>query len=166
MLTHFKHVLLSEILWTVAFKAPLSMEFSGQDYRSDLPRPPPGDLPDPGIKSTSLMSPALVGRFIYNELRYFLLPEYRIPNTSDSKFGTKAYKEFRDFTSSTHNPQKPHTQILEHRSSKSSEISHFKHRPWTLQTPTWEHKLYSVLQSYNLKKHFQIPETQYLKLSS
>ena len=63
MLTHFKHVLLSEILWTVAFKAPLSMEFSGQDYRSDLPRPPPGDLPDPGIKSTSLVSPALAGEF-------------------------------------------------------------------------------------------------------
>ena len=63
MLTHFKHVLLSEILWTVAFKAPLSMEFSGQDYRSDLPRPPPGDLPDPGIKSTSLMSLALGGMF-------------------------------------------------------------------------------------------------------
>lgn len=45
----------------------------------------------------------------------------------------------------------PHTQILEHRSSKSSEVSHFKHRPWTPQTPTLEHRLYSVLPSHNLK---------------
>ena len=28
-----------------------------------LPCPPPGDLPHPGIESTSLMSPAFVGRF-------------------------------------------------------------------------------------------------------
>jgi len=28
-----------------------------------LPCSPPGDLPDPGIKLTSLMSPALAGRF-------------------------------------------------------------------------------------------------------
>ena len=34
--------------WTVAYKAPLSMEFSRQEYRSGLPFPSPGDLPDPG----------------------------------------------------------------------------------------------------------------------
>ena len=28
-----------------------------------MPRPPPGDLPDPGIEPTSLISLALVGRF-------------------------------------------------------------------------------------------------------
>ena len=36
--------------WTVAHQAPLSMEFSRQEYWSGLPCPPPGDLPDPGIK--------------------------------------------------------------------------------------------------------------------
>ena len=36
--------------WTVAHQAPLSMEFSRQDYRSGLPFPSPGDLPDPGIQ--------------------------------------------------------------------------------------------------------------------
>ena len=36
--------------WTVARQAPLSMEFSGQEYRSGLPFLTPGDLPDPGIK--------------------------------------------------------------------------------------------------------------------
>ena len=49
--------------WTVACQAPLSMEFSRQEYWSGLPRPPPGDLPDPGMEPTSLMSPVLAGRF-------------------------------------------------------------------------------------------------------
>ena len=43
--------------------APLSMGFARQEYWSGLPCPPPGDLPDPGIKSVSLMSLALAGGF-------------------------------------------------------------------------------------------------------
>ena len=39
------------------------MGFSRQEYWSGLPCPPPGDLPDPGIKPTSLMSPASAGGF-------------------------------------------------------------------------------------------------------
>ena len=39
--------------WTVACQAPLSMKFSRQEYWSGLPFPPPGDLPDPGIRSVS-----------------------------------------------------------------------------------------------------------------
>ena len=35
---------------TVAHQAPMSMGFSKQEYWSGLPFPPPGDLPDPGIK--------------------------------------------------------------------------------------------------------------------
>ena len=46
--------------WTVAHQGPLSMEFPRQEYRSGLPFPSPGDLPDPGVK---LASPALAGRF-------------------------------------------------------------------------------------------------------
>ena len=47
-------------LWTVAHQAPLSMGFSRQEYWSGLPCPPPGDLPDPGIKPMSLaLSPVL-----------------------------------------------------------------------------------------------------------
>ena len=42
-------------LRTVAHQALLSMGFSRQEYWSRLSFPPPGDLPDPGIKS---MSPA------------------------------------------------------------------------------------------------------------
>ena len=63
MLSHFSHVQLCATLWTVALQAPLSMGFSRQAYWSGLPRPAPGDLPNPGIEPTSLMSPALAGRF-------------------------------------------------------------------------------------------------------
>ena len=40
-------------LWTVVHQAPPSMEFSRQEYKHVLPCPPPGDLPDPGIKPVS-----------------------------------------------------------------------------------------------------------------
>ena len=40
-------------LWTVAHQAPLSMEFSRQEYRSGLPCPPLADRPDTRIKPRS-----------------------------------------------------------------------------------------------------------------
>ena len=49
--------------WTVVPQVPLSMGFPRQEYWSGLPFPSflsPGDLPEPGIKSTS---PALAGGF-------------------------------------------------------------------------------------------------------
>ena len=48
---------------TVALQAPLSKEFSRQEYWSGLPFPPPEDLPDPGIRPGSLVSPSLASRF-------------------------------------------------------------------------------------------------------
>ena len=51
----------------VAPQAPLSMEFSRQGYKSGLPFPPPGDLPDPGIEPRSLVSPAFAGQFFTPE---------------------------------------------------------------------------------------------------
>ena len=39
--------------------ALLSMGFSRQEHCCGLSRPPPGDLPDPGIKPTSPVAPAL-----------------------------------------------------------------------------------------------------------
>ena len=38
--------------------------FSRKEYWYELPCPPPGDLPDPGIVPASLMSPALAGGFL------------------------------------------------------------------------------------------------------
>ena len=49
--------------WTVACQAPLSIKFSKQKYWSRMPFPPPRDLPDLGIEPTSLVSPALAGKF-------------------------------------------------------------------------------------------------------
>ena len=57
------HLQLSEIPWPIALKAPLSMGFPRQEYWSALPFPSPGDLPDPGIKPVSPVSPELAGRF-------------------------------------------------------------------------------------------------------
>ena len=44
---------------TVTHQAPLSLEFYRQEDWSGLPFPPPGDLPDPGFKPASPVSPAL-----------------------------------------------------------------------------------------------------------
>ena len=52
MLSHFSCVQLLQPL-----------EFSRQEYWSGLPHPPPGDLSDPWIEPTSLMSPVLAGGF-------------------------------------------------------------------------------------------------------
>ena len=57
------HVWLFATPWTAACQTPLSMEFSRQDYCSGLPFPPPGDLPNLGIKPASPPS-ALAGRFL------------------------------------------------------------------------------------------------------
>ena len=51
------------IPWTVTLQGPLSMEFSRQESWSRLLFPTPGDLSDPGIKPTSLSSPALADSF-------------------------------------------------------------------------------------------------------
>ena len=62
----FSHDPLFVTLWTIACWAPLSMGFSRHKYWSGLPCPPPGDLPDPGIKPTFLTCPALGGFFTTN----------------------------------------------------------------------------------------------------
>ena len=58
-LSHFSRVQLFATPWTVAQQALLSMELSRQEHWSGLACPPPGDLPDPGVKPTSPMSPGL-----------------------------------------------------------------------------------------------------------
>ena len=63
MLSRFSRVQLFVILWTVAHQAPLSMGFSRQKYWSELPCPPPRDLPNPRVEPVSLSSPALADRF-------------------------------------------------------------------------------------------------------
>ena len=63
----FSHVLLFVIPWTVACQAPLSMGFSRREYWSGLPFPPPGNLPNAGIKPLSPEAPALQVDFLATE---------------------------------------------------------------------------------------------------
>ena len=63
MLGCFSHAQLFATVWTLAHQAPLSVGLSRQKYWSGLPRPPLGDLPDPGIEPVSPISLALAGRF-------------------------------------------------------------------------------------------------------
>ena len=51
-------------LWTVAHQTPLSIGFPRQQYCSGLSSPPPGDLPDLGIKPAC---PVLTGGFFTAE---------------------------------------------------------------------------------------------------
>ena len=51
--SRFSHVQLFATLWIVACQAPLSMGFFRQEYWNGLSCPPPGDLPNPGIKPVS-----------------------------------------------------------------------------------------------------------------
>ena len=60
VLSCFSFIQLFATPWTAACQAPVSIRFSRQ---VGLPSPPLGDLPDPGIKPTSLVSPALAGGF-------------------------------------------------------------------------------------------------------
>ena len=48
---------------TAALHVPLSMEFSRQDYWSELPFPSPVNLPNSGTEPVALEYPALAGKF-------------------------------------------------------------------------------------------------------
>ena len=74
VLSCFSYVQFSVAPWTAACKACLSKGFSRQEYWSGLLRPPPRDLPNPGIEYMSLslllwltgyLPPAPHGKLIY-----------------------------------------------------------------------------------------------------
>ena len=53
IISYKKELRLSVIPRTVPCQTPLSVEFSRQEYWSELPFLSPGDLPDPGIETGS-----------------------------------------------------------------------------------------------------------------
>ena len=56
-------------LWSYgSLQAPLYLGFSRQEFWCQLPFPPPGGLPNPGIKPVTPVSHALAGRFFTTEL--------------------------------------------------------------------------------------------------
>ena len=64
----------SDLTWTVAHQAPLSVGFPRQGSWSGLPLPSPRDLPD---SETEAVSPALMGVFFASELPGKPLTSYR-----------------------------------------------------------------------------------------
>ena len=64
LLSHFSRVRLCVTPKTAAHQAPPSLGFSRQEHWSGLPFPSPRDLPNPGIKLTSLVSNELAGGFL------------------------------------------------------------------------------------------------------
>ena len=58
--------------WPVPGQAPLSMQFSRQEYWSGLPIPSPGDLPNPGTEPVSLIS--CIGRCVLYHLHHLGSP--------------------------------------------------------------------------------------------
>ena len=77
----FSCVRLFATQWTVARQTPLSMGFPRQ-YRSGLPCPPAGDLPDPGSKPGSLMSPGLASEYFTTSAIWDSSPIYLLWNTA------------------------------------------------------------------------------------
>ena len=67
VLSHFSCVWLFATLWIVVSQAPLFMGFSKQEYWRGLPCPPPGDLPDPGIRIRISCVFCFAGRFFTAE---------------------------------------------------------------------------------------------------
>ena len=67
--------------WTIALQAPLSMGSSRQEYWSGLPCPPPGNLPGPGSKPVSPISPALAGVFFNSSATWEGPPFQWLPAT-------------------------------------------------------------------------------------
>ena len=63
VLSRVSRVRLFATLYITVCQAPLSVRFSRQEYWSGLPFPSSGDLPNPGIKPPSSVSPALAGGF-------------------------------------------------------------------------------------------------------
>ena len=77
----------------VAHQAPSVMGFSRQEYCTGQPLPSPWDLPGPGIKSTSLMSPALAGGFFMTGQSEKTFPPYIPPHSPANEKKKKKFTE-------------------------------------------------------------------------
>ena len=75
---------LLQLCLTVACQAPLYVGFSRQKSWNRLPCLPPEDLPNPGIKPLSVLSPALADEFLTTSATWEALPE-ALDSTRKSK---------------------------------------------------------------------------------
>ena len=84
-------------LWAVAHQDPLSLGLSRWEYRSGLPFPPPGDLPDPGIEPASPESPALWADYLPLSLQE--AREAQRPQTASESLLHLAVSQYRQVKS-------------------------------------------------------------------
>ena len=106
--SYFSRVQLFATPWTVAHQPPPSMGLPRQEYWIGLPCSPPGDLPYPGTKPTSLTSPALAGRF------------FTITATWESKmchFFEKSITTTSDYSLTDYNQITPDCSLITHQIS-------------------------------------------------
>ena len=71
---------------------------SRQKYWSGLPCPPPGDLPNPGIKPSSLVSPTLAGRFLITSDTFAVVVQPLCPAWLFVTLWTATLQAFPSFT--------------------------------------------------------------------
>ena len=90
----FSRVWPFEMLWTVAHQAPLSMWIIQVGILEWVAMLPPGDLPDPGIKPTSLICPALTSRFFTTSATWEAQYKYLLfPNQIQIQFDRSGFKQ-------------------------------------------------------------------------
>ena len=82
-------------LWTVTYQAPLSMEIFRQEYWSGLPYPTPGDLPNLGIETESLASPALEADSLPLNLKLMIHQFFKKKETNLGLTPTPHYLHFK-----------------------------------------------------------------------
>ena len=93
---------------TVACQAPLSLGFSQKESWGELPYPPSGDLPDPGVKPAILTSPAMAGAFFTTTitweaqyLPYEILDVNTHQNKTEASIGRMLFLSIFQFDSLT-----------------------------------------------------------------
>ena len=97
---------------TVVHQVPLSLGFSRQEYWSELPFPPPGDLPDPGFepRSPTLQVNSLLSKPSGKPLNYWdsLLHNFSVADFVIFRFIPHSWLPFpflKPFSSSPPSPQ-------------------------------------------------------------
>ena len=135
--------------WTIARQAPLSMEFSRQEYWSGLPFPSPRDLPDPGVRfgSPTLWADSLpyelpakpsLNSLLYQKLIYHRGDRFRTgatPGSSSSPLeegphmwlfmhlSSSVPKDSQDYTRPAHSPSNRGCQVGKRESFLTAAIS-------------------------------------------
>ena len=110
MLSHFSRVRFFATPWTVTCQAPLSMGFSRQEFWNGLLFPTPRDLPNPGVKATSLKPAALADRFlttsatweVLNYIYYIFKFEHRFSNEKQAVYSHRVGKDEKEKEQTIH----------------------------------------------------------------